>query len=250
MKHWNQALLWILYVALLAVLLPHTAWAFSMFEPQAGYGPVVGWTAALAFEGTILAVTWRLKQRIESTPRYANRPRRDWLRFKHRYVNSHAALLMASLIVSGLANWGHAVQFARDLTVFGKYGVDPLFYSISLGAILPVASLLFANVLAEVSEAEEEEDAVLAGARAELREARRLTREAEARAHDAEIRADSFGELARILASPTKKARVLGLAGMYPALPQASIALLTESSTGYVSEIMKEAFVEAEYVLS
>ena len=31
-------LLWSIYLALLAVLLPHTAWAFARFEP-----PAVGW---------------------------------------------------------------------------------------------------------------------------------------------------------------------------------------------------------------
>lgn len=36
MKHqrnWSNALLWAIYLSLLAVLLPHTAWAFARFEP-------------------------------------------------------------------------------------------------------------------------------------------------------------------------------------------------------------------------
>ena len=35
LSNWSTNLLWVIYFALLAVLLPHTAWAFSRFEPQA-----------------------------------------------------------------------------------------------------------------------------------------------------------------------------------------------------------------------
>ncbi len=33
--NWSDILLWAIYLALLAVLLPHTAWAFGRFESSA-----------------------------------------------------------------------------------------------------------------------------------------------------------------------------------------------------------------------
>ena len=34
LNRWINPLLWVIYLALLAVLLPHTAWAFAVFEPD------------------------------------------------------------------------------------------------------------------------------------------------------------------------------------------------------------------------
>lgn len=56
MSNWSSKMLWIIYLALLAVLLPHTAWAFARFEsPAAGWlgvswGTVTAWAAAFAFK--------------------------------------------------------------------------------------------------------------------------------------------------------------------------------------------------------
>ena len=36
--HWSSRMLWIIYLALLAVFLPHTTWAFARFE-----SPAAGW---------------------------------------------------------------------------------------------------------------------------------------------------------------------------------------------------------------
>ena len=74
--HWSSKMLWIIYLALLAVLLPHTAWAFARFEsPSAGWlgvswGIVTAWAAAFAFEAAIAALTHKLARRIGTTPRY------------------------------------------------------------------------------------------------------------------------------------------------------------------------------------
>ena len=38
MSTWSSKMFWIIYLALLAVLLPHTAWAFARFE-----SPATGW---------------------------------------------------------------------------------------------------------------------------------------------------------------------------------------------------------------
>jgi len=64
-RNWSNIVLWSIYLALLGVLLPHTAWAFSMFEPERWAW--LGWVAAIAFEGAIAAFTWKLKQNIEQT---------------------------------------------------------------------------------------------------------------------------------------------------------------------------------------
>ena len=71
MTHWSSKMLWIIYLALLAVLLPHTAWAFARFEsPAAGWlgvswGIVTAWAAAFAFEAAIAALTHKLAERIK-----------------------------------------------------------------------------------------------------------------------------------------------------------------------------------------
>jgi hypothetical protein len=71
---WSSIVLWVIYLALLAVLLPHTAWAFARFEPAnpgwlgVPWGQVTAWAAAFAFEAAIAALTHRLAQRIEATP--------------------------------------------------------------------------------------------------------------------------------------------------------------------------------------
>lgn len=78
----TDKILWLVYLALLAVLLPHTAWAFSNFEPQrAGvlgihWGSVTAWAAAFAFEAAIATLTHKLARHIEKTPRYSDWPGR------------------------------------------------------------------------------------------------------------------------------------------------------------------------------
>jgi hypothetical protein len=68
-------MLWVIYVALLAVLLPQTAWAFARFEsPSTGWlgvswGIVTASAAAFAFEAAIAALTHKLAGHIGTTPR-------------------------------------------------------------------------------------------------------------------------------------------------------------------------------------
>ncbi len=54
----TNRILWAVYLSLLGVLLPHTAWAFHNFEPEneAGKISLVAWTAAFAFEASIAAL--------------------------------------------------------------------------------------------------------------------------------------------------------------------------------------------------
>ncbi|MDX1614563.1 MAG: hypothetical protein R3300_09650 [Candidatus Promineifilaceae bacterium] len=72
----SNRLLWVIYLSLLAVLLPHTVSAFGHFESSASvwlgvrWGLVSAWAAAFAFEAAIATLTHKLARRIETTPHY------------------------------------------------------------------------------------------------------------------------------------------------------------------------------------
>ncbi len=159
MKHernWSNFLLWAIYLALLVVLLPHTAWAFDRFEsPTVGWlniqwGMVTAWAAAFAFESAIAALTHRLAKHIESTLRYA--AGRVWLRrISYQYLNAFSAGLLVAVGVSVLTNFGHAVEYGQEFAIFGRYNVPPLLYSLAFGGILPLVSLMFARILANTT---------------------------------------------------------------------------------------------------
>lgn len=91
LNRWINPLLWVIYIALLAVLLPHTAWAFAVFEPDGQR--LVAWSAAFAFEASIAALTYKLIQRIEATPRR----RSAWVRWRGSYLNVYAGGLLVSV---------------------------------------------------------------------------------------------------------------------------------------------------------
>jgi hypothetical protein len=124
---WINRILWAIYLALLGVLLPHTAWAFQQFEPEGM--EIVGWVAAFTFEAAIAAFTWKLKQRIERTPRYT--AGKVWLRkAAYRYLNAYGIALFAALWLSSAANWSHAVEFGGTFKVFAKYSIPPGVFSV------------------------------------------------------------------------------------------------------------------------
>ena len=62
-----KTLLWLIYLMLLAVLLPHTAWAFKHFE-VAGNG-WLAWALAFVFEAAVFAFTHNIIDRIERSAR-------------------------------------------------------------------------------------------------------------------------------------------------------------------------------------
>ena len=53
--HWSSKMLWIIHLALLAVLLPHTAWAFARFEPPMAGWLGVSWGVVTSWAGTFAA---------------------------------------------------------------------------------------------------------------------------------------------------------------------------------------------------
>jgi len=235
MNTWTNRLLWIVYAALLGVLLPHTAWAFGQFEPTGWRW--LGWIGAIAFEGAIAALTWRLKQAIEQS---AN-SRRLSIRWRRRYLNTYAAGLIVSIGVSSAANWAHAVEFGKAFTVFARYSVSPLMYSVMFGAILPMCSLLFAHILAGVQESEQETDPALAEANTTIRELRRNLSDTEQRALIAEQRFAAIGDLAIMLTTENRQERILAARRRWPQLPGRSIAIITETAPSYVSEILENS---------
>lgn len=152
--HWSSKMLWIIYLALLAALLPHTAWAFARFESTSAgwlgisWGIVTAWAAAFAFEAAIAALTHKLAGHIATTPRYT--AGRVWFRrISYQYLNAYASGLFVALGVSALANFAHTVEYGREFAIFGQYSIPPLLYSFTFGGILPLVSLLFARILGD-----------------------------------------------------------------------------------------------------
>jgi len=235
-----KALLWLIYVILLVVLLPHTAWAASQFEPP---GSMLGWAFAVAFELSIAALTWRYKTVIESLPKIKNK----WDRARRKYLNWYSAGLLFFVGVSALANWSHAVQFTQSMTAFGKYSMPPLLYSIAFGGVLPFCSFLFAHILADTNEAEVEADPALEAAKADNANLRRQLRDAERDRQAAEQRTAELGQqfagavaLAARLFAEDKRQRILAAREAWPQLPAAVIAKVADAAPSYVSEVLNE----------
>jgi vacuolar-type H+-ATPase subunit H len=238
----SNTVLWAVFIALLLVLLPHTAWAFSNFEPDGnGLGSLSAWAAAVAFEAAIAVLVHKLAKHIEQAPR-----RRTFAgRMSARYLNAYAAGLVLALAVSTFANLSHAVEFGRPMRIFTEWGWSPGLYAVAFGAVLPFTSLLFARVLSNVSEAEQEANPELDKAREEIRVLRAQVRDAErSRAtaeqamRDAEQRFAAAGDLMARLFAEDKRQRILFVAEQWPGLPQRAIAVIAETSPSYVSEVL------------
>lgn len=232
MNDWTKRALWGIYIALLFVLLPHTAWAFGQFEPPGWRW--LGWIAAIAFEGAIAALTWRLKQRIEQVPN----SKKMAVRFNRRYLNVYGIGLLVTIGISSLANWSHAVEYGFSFAAFADYDMPPILYSVTFGAILPICSLLFAHILADTTEAEQVEDEHLTQANITIRELRQAVRSAEQQAKLSEQRFQAIGDLAILLTAEDKRQRILATRQQWPALPAASVAVIADASRSYVSEVL------------
>lgn len=263
----TTALLWLIYVFLLAVLLPHTAWAFRAFEPNNGWviyekftsADAVSYVAALAFEAAIAVLTHKLSKHIEQTVKEAKRLQ-GWPKFQRQYMNAFSLGLVIATVVSSLANLAHAVQFAQPLEIFSRWGVPSQVYVVAFGGILPVVSLLFARVLSNVNESEADEDPALIEAKATITDLRRQIRESEGRIKQAEAarlaaedraglaaaRFDAAGDIMRWLVDDTleKRARILAIHQWKPKLPGNSIAVLVDAAPSYVSEVLKGEIAE------
>lgn len=163
---------WAVFIALLAALLPHTAWAFRQYEPMESpvligsftWADLISYVLAFAFEAAIAVLTHKLAKHFEVTKEVKKQIKNadgtfskitdEWQTFKARYLNSFMLGLIITTCVSGMANLAHAVQFGQSLTIFTKLGINPNLYSFAFGGVLPLVSLTFANVLSNVTEDE------------------------------------------------------------------------------------------------
>lgn len=265
MKHSTTTyILWIVYICLLLVLLPHTAWAFESMEPDGVGGKFTAWTAAIAFEASIAILTHKLAKHMESVKK-----RTGWARFSYLYLNPFGFGLLSATAISALANLAHAVEFGRALAIFDQWGIPQGVYSVAFGGILPVVSLVFARVLSNVTDSEDAPNPDLEKAKEYIRELNTKVRESEARAKAAEERAKALraesealildaeerakvaearfgamGDLFRRIFSEDKRQRILAVREWKPRLPGSAIAVIAETSPSYVSEVLKEMETE------
>ena len=229
----------LIYISLLAVLLPHTAWAFSRFEPNTQTGIITAWLAAFFFEATIAVITEKLAERISSTPNYQSG--NVFLRKQaYRYLNPYSVALVIAMFVSVLANIAHAVEYGQVLSIFAEWQISPAMYSVAFGAILPVSSLVFAWVLSKEPSTEQRPNTELTKANTTIKELRSQLRDAERRAKDAEDKFGVDGELFVRLFAAEKRERIEAAKEQWPGLPGSSIAIITESTPGYVSDVLRE----------
>jgi len=145
-----------------------------------------------------------------------------------------------------MANLAHAVEFGRQLTIFTAWHIPFAVYALAFGAVLPLVSLIFARVLSNVIDAENDEDPALTEAKTSIAELRRQLRESEAGRKAAEDErkaienrfASTAGTLIKLV-SDDKRERILVAHQLWPQLPGASIAIIAGASASYVSEILK-----------
>ena len=232
--------LWVIYISLLAVVLPHTEWAFRQFEPGAQTS-VVSWAAAFAFEAAIAALTHKLSKHIELTPKRSA----GWAKFKFRYLNSYSLGLLFSLGISTMANLAHAVEFGGQMLIFAKWTIPFGMYAVAFGAVLPVVSYTFASVLSNAVESDETEDPATVELRQMNAALRRNLHEAENLRKQAEARFSAMGDVYVKLASSDKRERILAVAERWPTMTGSNIALLCDSSPAYVSEVLNQVKAEA-----
>ncbi len=223
-----NGVLWVAYLALLAVLAPHTAWAFSQSEPVGidlfGAHPL-GWLAALAFEATIAALTWKLQKAL------SKRKKDGW----------QLALFISGLflfsLVSTWANWLHAEEFGKAMLALGRYSLPPITVSLAFGAALPVASFLFALILApDISE--DGEDPQIAQAKAEIRETKRQLAETNKQLEQANTRNATMQDIAVALFAPVLVDRIHAIKTKWPTMPVSGVAVLAGASVSHTSEVL------------
>jgi hypothetical protein len=237
-------ILWAVYLSLLGVLLPHTAWAFQNFEPETEAGGIsfVAWTAAFAFEASIAVLMHKLSGHIDRTPRRLS----AWAKFQYRYLNAYSLGLLAAIAVSSLANLAHAVEFGRAMAIFTVWNISFNTYAFAFGAVLPLVSLVFARVLSNVVETEGDEDPALVEAQKSIADLRRQLRESEsqrkaaeeARQQAADRYVSAAGTLVKIV-SADKRERILAAHHLWPRLPGTALAIIADASPSYVSEVLK-----------
>ena len=254
-------LFYIPYIFLLVGILPHLAWAFNHFQEDYTWrgvpiGYVLAWVLAIVFDGSMFGFTYRLKGRIEQASKFKPRqnetlniygvtirPLFAWRKFSSAYLNIFGLLILLSSGVSMLANFSHAVEFGQPFKAFDAYGLPPLLYFFAFGAILPVMSFMFARVLADVTEAEQERSDSEQQAKISERAAKRGERKANEELNSVR------GELEKLrerlgayeqLSAPTAKERIKAAQGLWPKDTQAKWAGRADVSTSHASGLLNK----------
>ena len=251
----TKTIFWGIFIALLLVLLPHTAWFFAQFESDepvflggldlAWIRHLTAYAAAFAFEAAIAALVHKLAEHIEQAKVKPGKARLWARRLTAHYANIYTPALLLVVSVSSVANYAHAVEFGKPIKVFTQLGIPLEVYSLIAGAILPFCSLLFARVLSKTVDTEQETDPELdkakeenKGLKAKLNQANKQLDESEARM---KLTEQKFGEYAGLFGA-TKKERVLAAHQIWNgSLPYSSLEIITGASPAYISEVLKSA---------
>lgn len=237
----SNTIIWIIYIALLAGLLRHTAWAFAKFEPTGDMiDTFLAWALAFVFECALAVFTYKLAGHIEQVPNIKDK----WRRFNARYLNAYGLGLFVLWGVSTLANLSHSVEFGQRLKILDDWSIPFSLYAIAFGAILPLVSLLFARVLSNAIEAEHETDPEVTRLNTTVRELSRKLRETEQQRNEAEQRFTVLGDVLVRLSSERAADRIIAVHERWPQLPVRSKAIIADVSPSYVSEVLNGSEVE------
>lgn len=237
-------LFYAIYIALLGVLLPHTAWAFSRFQEVEGwYGQkntILAWALAVVFELTIFAITYHLKGLIEKSSRMNKKADElriafGWRRFSSAYVNVFGLLLLLASGVSALANFSYAVEFGQSFLAFDRYELSPTIYELAFGGILPIVSLIFARILADTAEAEADRT----DGEREAKKGERLAKKDSARLRVERDKLRIALKHFEALSAQAAKDRIIAARALWPVESQAKIAGRAGVSASTVSEVLK-----------
>jgi len=257
--------LWLVYAGVLVVITPHTQWMFAQLEPPDL--PGLSWVIAVVVEAAIFGLTHRLVHHIEArrltTFNFERQRMKDgrfsryftwWPIFAYRYLNIYSFGLALFVLLSGAANLTHAFEYGRPPKIVNEWGIPFAFYTLAFGAVLPVMNLVFAAVLAQMDDAEQQGDPELDKAKAEKREAEKRARELERQLADTERRLDesekryhAVGDVVVYLFG-TERAlgeRIRYVRRTFPQLSQNGISQILGCSVSTVNEALKHYEVEA-----
>ena len=219
----------VLFILLLIVLMPHTAWWFSQFEStEVGlfgvkWGVVFSWIGAFAFEGAIYAFTEKLSEHIGS----AGSSTKWFTRIRKRYFNIYTIGLALTCAVSIMANKSHALVFGEGSPVFTILNITPEQGSVLAGGILPICSLLFAWVLSTDRDTEQVENEELMQANSKIRELNKTVRELNQKMQAA----NQFA----FLGSANKTEVITEANRLWPELNNTALQVISEASKSHVS---------------
>ena len=286
-----NSLFWLVYIGFLFVLWPQAAWTVDQFQDATTQklslmgvqATLLAWTLSGVFELTIAIVTHELNQHWLKMPRwrlpaladsatpeqrqgYARKAREiAWKKFSYRWLNIYALALMLAMGISAVANYTHVVQFTNlGLKVFAQADWAVRVYQAIFGLCLPGISFVFATVLSTMQESEQDDDPLLAEAKAKLKEANETIRQTKKAASEAEAQANAtirqieqalaeseqrykaVGDVVRYLfgGELELRERIRGLRTSFPKLSGNGIAQIVGCSTSTVSEALDGYVVE------